>query len=275
MKEFKGLGIGLRDEFMYDLLESDILQPNWLEIIPENWFVIPKKHQKLFKTLVDKYPIMCHGVSLSIASDSSQMQEGMSKAFLIKMKSFLNEWGFKNYSEHFSFCHLHGKQTYELLPPPLTKKSVQTIVDNIDYVQNFLNRELILENASWYYNIEPELSESEFINQICKQSGAKLLLDINNVYVNSKNHNFSPHQFIKEIDKNHIAYHHIAGHLKTKDGDLIDTHGAKVKNDVLELLDFTLKIKKSPVLLERDNNIPPFKTLAKEFNKIKEVCDNA
>ncbi len=275
MKKFQGLGIGLRDEFMYDLLDSSILQPNWLEIIPENWFVIPKKHQKLFKNLVDKYPIMCHGVSLSIASETSQMKEGMSKLFLIKMKKFLDEWGFKYYSEHFSFCHFHGKQTYELLPPPLTNKSVQSIVDNIDYVQNFLNRELILENASWYYDIESEFSESEFINQVCKKSGSKLLLDVNNVYVNSKNHNFSPYKFIEEINEEHIAYHHIAGHLKTDNGDLIDTHGSKVKDDVLELLNFTLKRKKSPVLLERDNNIPPFKTLAKEFNKIKTICDNA
>lgn len=275
MQEFNGLGIGLRNEFMYELLQSDILQPNWLEIVPENWFVIPKKHQKLFKAFVDKYPIMCHGVSLSIASSSHQMKEGLSKAFLTKMKVFLNEWGFKNYSEHFSFTHLHNKQTYELLPPPLTRQSIRDIVDNIDYVQNFLDRELILENASWYYNIEPELSESEFINQVCKQSGAKLLLDINNVYVNSKNHNFSPYKFIEEIDKEHIAYHHIAGHLKRENGDLIDTHGSKVNDDVFKLLDFTLKRKISPVLLERDNNIPPFKTLAKEFNKIKARCENA
>ena len=269
MKGIQNLGIGLRDEFAYDIINSD-LKASWLEIIPENYFKIARKHRDIFHKIIDNYPIVCHGVSLSIASDRGDISED----FLISMRNFLDKYNFLHYSEHFSFCHFHNKQSYELLPPPLNYKSIKTIVENIDFVQNFLNRELILENASWYYSIDNELKESDFINEICKQSGAKMIMDVNNVYVNATNHNFSAKDFILDINKDNIAYYHIAGHLKKNNGQLIDTHGSKVKDEVLSLLELALKRKKSPVLLERDNNIPPFKTLTKEFDRIKKVVDS-
>jgi uncharacterized protein (UPF0276 family) len=268
MDNIQGLGIGLRDEFMYDIIsKNSILKPNWLEIIPENWLIIPKKHLKIFEQLIAKYPIVCHGVSLSIASSKKQFD----KKFLSQIKIFLDRYNFQNYSEHFSFCNYNGVQTHELLPPAFNKKSIKTIVNNIDYVQNILQRELILENTAWYYAIDSQMSESDFLNEICAKSGAKMIFDINNVYVNSKNHNFSATSFIDKLNLKNIAYYHIAGHSKIKDGTLIDSHNKRVKKSVLKLMEYVVKKHNAPMILERDNNIPALQTLTKEFNIINEA----
>ncbi len=263
-KLISAMGIALREEFMYEI-ESSTLNPSWLEIIAENWIQIPKKHIKIFENLISKYPIMCHGVGLSIASDKTQINT----AFIRQIKTFLDRYGFENYSEHISFSNYDGIQTHELLPPPFNTQSINTIVDNIDYVQNILQREIILENTAWYYLMDNQIKESEFLNEISKRSGAKILLDLNNIFVNSQNHNFDAKNMIDEVDLCNVAYYHIAGHTKLQDGTLIDSHDRRVSKKVIELMKYTLSKHYAPLLLERDANIPPIEVLSKEFNAIK------
>jgi uncharacterized protein (UPF0276 family) len=215
------------------------------------------------------YQIICHGISLSLGS-----KDGININFLKEIKKFLDKYQIKYYSEHISFSSMQNKQSYELLPLPLTKKVVEKVVENIDIVQNYLNRNIALENATYYYIPESEMSEIDFLNSVIKKSGCKLLLDINNVFVNGHNHKYDTYDFIDKMPLNEIAYYHIAGHEEYDNSLLIDTHGDEIKKDVFDLLEYTLKKKKAPVLLERDNNIPPLNTLLKEYEELNRLYAN-
>ena len=185
----------------------------------------------------------------------------------------MDRYGIEHYSEHLSFCSIDNKQLYELLPLPMTETMVTHIAERAEQVQEILRRPLILENASYYYVPYQEMPETEFINAVLKRSGASLLLDVNNVYVNSVNHNFDPKAFIAALPKEKIAYMHVAGHLEYEPDLLIDTHGTDVKDAVWELLDWTFAQGiDAPALLERDNNIPAYETILGEYLRMKEIC---
>jgi uncharacterized protein (UPF0276 family) len=264
---YSGCGLGLRREFINDI-DSLETKPDWFEIVPENWIHTPNMYQKVFDNIAKDYPIVAHGVSLSIGSFDI-----LNYDFLKELKAFLDRYDIKIYSEHLSFSSLEGLQSYELLPMPMNEESIQHIVNRVDEVQNYLQRELILENATYYYTPESDISEIEFINEVFKRSGAKMLLDINNIYVNSLNHDFKPYEFVDSLDLSQVIYYHVAGHSKFDD-IYIDTHGSKVKDDVFDLLEYTLKNHKVPPMIERDNNIPPINILMKEYNRLKGIYEN-
>ena len=269
MKNINGCGLGLRSDFIFDM-PSIQDKPSWLEIVPENWIDTPKKYQKIFEQIASEYELVCHGLSLSIGS-----YEDVDMNFLKKLKEFLDRYEIKNYSEHLSFSSLENIQSYELLPLPMTPKEVNKVCEKVDFVQNYLKRELILENATYYYVPDSTMSEIEFINDIFKKSGAKMLLDINNVFVNSFNHKFDPYKYINSLDMSKVAYYHVAGHLEYKENLWIDTHGTPVKDEVWDLTKYCLGIHKAPALLERDNNIPPLSELMDEYNILKSIYDNS
>jgi len=266
MGEINGCGLGLRSEFIDSILDS----PNkvdFFEVTPENWIYTPTKHLKTFERILDRFPVISHGVSLSIGSDFA-----FDKTFLRQIKDFLDRYEIKVYSEHLSFASLDGNQSYELLPLPMTHNMIDILCERIDFVQNYLQRELILENATYYYTPEDaQMSELEFTNSVFQKSGAKMLLDINNVFVNSFNHQFNPYEFIDGIDFKNVAYYHMAGHLEYSDTLWIDSHGMPVKDEVVSLMKYTLGKLKAPVLLERDNNIPPYDELFVEYKKLKDI----
>lgn len=169
-----------------------------------------------------------------------------------------------------------GTQTYELLPVNMTKKSVELISDKIKQVNDYMQRELMLENATYYYVPMAQMSETEFINEIMHKSGAKLLLDVNNVYVNAQNHGFSAHQFLEDLDLSHAAYIHIAGHYEDEDlGLIIDSHGTDVKEEVWNLLSHTLQKIDIPVMIERDNYVPSYRVMQEEYRVLEKVVKNA
>ncbi|MCV6607292.1 MAG: DUF692 domain-containing protein, partial [Campylobacterales bacterium] len=211
MEGISGCGLGLRREFLFDV-ENYPTKPDWFEIAPENWIKTPKKLLKEFERIVAEHEIVCHGLSLSIGS-----LDDLDLNFLKDLKTFLDKYEIKHYSEHISFSSLENVQTYELLPIPMTKDMIKHITERVDFIQNFLKRELILENATYYYVPQSDMSEIEFINGVIKESGAKLLLDVNNVFVNGHNHNFDPKKFIDSLDKDSISYYHVAGHLEQSD----------------------------------------------------------
>lgn len=262
----KGCGIGLRREFItaFKALEET---PDWIEITPENWFSIPHRYRESFEQIMQAYPAVAHGVSLSIGSP-----EPVDKSFLMQMKAFLDRYKIAHYSEHLSFSSFQGRQTYELLPVSMTKAMLRHLCDKIERVQETLERALILENSSYYLTPYSEMREVDFICELLERSNARLLLDVNNVYVNAVNHGFDADAYIAHIPPERTAYIHVAGHLEyPEESLLLDTHGEAVCEEVWSLLERTLKSHKVPVMIERDNNIPPLELLMDEFHRLRQI----
>ena len=259
-------GLGLRTEFMHDVYKHDF-KPSWFEITPENWMYMNAKHRKMFERIVSDFEIVAHGLSLSIGSNTP-----LDKKFLQDLKQFLDAYEIEYYSEHLSFCSVDNKQMYELLPLPMTQNMVNYICDRVDAVQNILGRSIALENASYYYVPYAEMEETDFINEVIQKSGAKLLLDVNNVFVNSHNHKFNPKEFLDKINYDNIAYMHIAGHMEVSDALFIDTHGEEVKDEVWNLLTYVKNAGvDKPVLLERDNDVPNYESMLKEYKYMQKI----
>ncbi len=268
-KKIKGTGLGLRFSFLNEIYKINE-KPNWFEIAPENWMERGGKVKKTLEKIREDFPIGCHGLSLSIGSPDK-----IDKNFLKKIKEFLDYFEIDLYSEHLSYSSVNGNYIYDLLPVPFSEKLAEHIGEKAKYIQDYLGRPLILENISYYYSFETDMSELDFINLVLEKGNCKLLLDVNNVYVNSINHKYNPYQFIENLDLSKVSYIHIAGHDKFEDM-IIDTHGSEVCNPVYELLDFSLKkIGNVPVLLERDNNIPAYEELIEEYQKIKRSIEGA
>jgi uncharacterized protein (UPF0276 family) len=266
VKDINGFGLGLRRDFLQDINRDGFL-PDFWEVTPENWLCMPYHHREKFEEVMTLRPTVAHGLSLSIGSP-----EPLDMKFLKSIKKFLDTYHIEHYSEHISFSSHFGDQTYELLPLSMTKKNLLHVKERIQRVQDFLQRELILENATYYYTLESEMSEAEFINSLLESSGAKLLLDVNNVYVNATNHKFSAKQFLKELDISKTAYIHMAGHYEDKELEmLIDSHGMPIRDEVWELLKTVVGVIDVPVMIERDNNIPPLSELIEEYRYLQSV----
>ena len=266
MLNIKGCGLGLRSDFLLDLKNNDF-SPDFWEVTPENWMHMPKVFEKSFEEAVFSKPTIAHGLSLSIGS-----ADKLNKKFVKQIKTFLDRYNIEHYSEHLSFSSLDGNQSYELLPLPMTKKMVSIISDRVKEVEDIIQRNLILENATYYLVPYSEMAEVDFINEVLDKSGAKMLLDVNNVFVNAANHSFKSRRFIDEIDKSKVAYMHIAGHYHDNEFDMkIDSHGMPVCSGVWKLLEYTLKQLDAPIMIERDNNIPPLLELQSEYNQMKDI----
>ncbi len=265
-KIIEGSGLGLRYSFAEEVLEKSDL-PSWFEIAPENWMKRGGFFKRTLKKIRERVPIACHGLSLSIGSP-----DPLNREFLKELKEFLDSFEIEVYSEHLSFSSLGGEYLHDLFPLPFTEESVRRVAQKVRKVEEILERSLILENISYYLSLPGEMEEWEFINAVLEESGARLLLDVNNVYVNSLNHRYNPYEFIEKLDLSKTAYIHIAGHERF-DRIIIDTHGAPVIDEVYRLLEFTLqRTGPVPVLLERDNNIPPYDELLEEVKRIEELC---
>ncbi len=268
MKDIKGCGLGLRSEFLNDInFDKKSFSPSWWEVTPENWINTPIWYRDKFDQIAQNTPMVAHGVSLSLGSNKKPK-----KKYLKELKSFLDTYNINFYSEHISYSSYNNIQAHELLPVPLTHNMINMLSDNIKYVEDFLGRNISIENASYYHAQAFSLSESDFINELLHTSGAKLLLDINNVYVNSINHNYNAKKFIKSLDLDKVSYIHTAGHYFDDTVQMIiDSHGTSVNDDTWELLRYTLgKIDVSP-MIERDNNIPKLKVMEKEYNKMQKI----
>lgn len=265
----QGCGLGLREPFV-DTIDRYVDRIDFLEIVPENMMHMNRKEAKRFEKICDHFPMIAHGLSLSLGDT-----EHLDRDHLKKLKKFLDRYGIETYSEHLSFTSLDGVQSYELLPLPMTEGMVEAVTAKIARIEEILERPLVIENPTYYTVLESTMEESQFIGEILKRSGAKLLLDINNVYVNAFNHGFEAKAFIDALDLDRVAYCHIAGHLECRNDLFIDTHGMPVKEAVWDLMAYVMAKKRLPVMLERDNNIPPLKKLMKEFDRMKEIYDAA
>lgn len=264
------VGIGLRKEFAEEFADGNYLNVDFVEFAPENWMNIGGYWKKVIDKIAEKYPIYCHGLSLSIGSP-----EELDWAFLKQVKQFLNQYNIPIYSEHLSYSKAANAHLYDLLPMPFRKDAVKHIVQRINQVQDFLERELTLEIVSYYTSVEAQMSEIEFINSIAQESKCKLLLDVNNVYVNSFNHQYDAKEFINALPLQQVEYVHMAGHEQVSPDLIIDTHGEPIVDKVYDLFEHTIPLLKNvPVLLERDFNIPDAEELQSEIDKLKSICTN-
>ncbi len=261
-----GVGLGLRYSFAEEVLNKED-SPRWFEIAPENWMRRGGFFRKTLERIRERFPIVCHGLSLSIGSP-----DPINREFLKELKDFLDSFHIEVYSEHLSFSSLGGSYLHDLFPLPFIEDTVKRVSRKVAEVEEILERPLILENISYYWKPPGEMEEWKFINSVLEESGARLLLDVNNVYVNSLNHGYDPYEFIERLDLSKVAYIHVAGHERF-DRIVIDTHGAPVIEEVYRLLEFTLeRTGPVPILLERDNNVPPYEELLSEVRRLEEVC---
>lgn len=265
MTVLTGVGLGLRRDFIDSFLNLDTY-PDFIEVAPENWMDFGGRHAKLLEQCAEKAPLICHGLSLSIGGPHPLNIE-----FIQQIKTFLKRYQVTTYSEHLSYTN-DGGYLYDLLPIPMTEDAVHYVSERILRVQDILGQKLVLENVSTYLMPHAEMSEAEFVAEVIQRSDCELLLDINNVYVNSINHQSNAYEFIKKMPRDRIRYLHIAGHEQVSDDLLIDTHGAAIRDPVWELLQFTYQqhgVK--PTLLERDFNIPTWQELRAELAKIERI----
>jgi len=219
---------------------------------------------KKFAHFSERYPMMCHGLSLSLGSPAP-----LDEHFVIRVKKFLDKHNIRAYSEHLSYCGDDG-HLYDLMPIPFTEEAVSYVANRIKRVQDILERQLIIENVSYYAAPGQEMAEIDFLKAVLAEADCGLLLDVNNIYVNSINHNYDPEHYMKAIPTERIAYLHIAGHYDEADDLKVDTHGSDVIDPVWRLLEQTYRHHGViPTLLERDFNIPSLATLTQEVDKIR------
>ncbi len=264
------VGIGFRRDFADEFIDNPEFNPDFIELAPENWIGMGGYWKKKLDTVAEKYPITCHGLSLSIGSP-----DDLDMNFLKDVKDFLNRYDVKIYSEHLSFSKAANAHLYDLLPIPFRQDAVDHIAARISIVHDYLKRPLVIENVSYYTSVEAQMSELEFIQKVVAKSGCQLLLDVNNVYVNAFNHQYDAKAFISQLPLDNVAYIHMAGHEKVAPDLIIDTHGEAIIDPVYDLFDFTVQLLHPvPVLLERDFNIPETSELILEMERLKSIVKN-
>lgn len=263
--KLKGTGLSLRQEFCHELAALSPRPVNFLEIIPENWMQMGGWRAKQLHEFSEHYPLIAHGLSLSIGGPGPLDLE-----FLKALREFFTTHHIIHYSEHLSYNHDEQGRLYELLPIPFTKEAANYVSKRIRQVQDCLGLQIALENPSYYCAPGQEMTEIEFIKSILHEADCLMLLDVNNVYVNSMNHGYDPHVFIQQIPTNRIAYVHVAGHWQKEPHLLIDTHGEPVIEPVWKLLELLYQQHgPQPTVLERDTAIPPLAELLTEIAAIK------
>jgi uncharacterized protein (UPF0276 family) len=271
MRDVAGVGLGFRRDIADEIISTAGFTPKFLEIAPENWMNVGGFWGKKLRAAAERFPFTTHGLSLSLGSP-----EELDWEFLKGLKKFFKEFPVAIYSEHLSYAKCDNAHLYDLLPIPFCEDAVKHVTQRIRDVQDFLERPIAIENVSYYTPLAPELSEQEFISAIVNESGCKLLLDVNNVYVNSFNHKYDPYKFIAELPLDQVAYIHMAGHEQRTPELIIDTHGEPIIEPVYDLFSWTVeRVPAVPILLERDFNFPQFEELQSELGRLDSIVTTA
>jgi uncharacterized protein len=239
--------------------------PDFFELAPENWLDVGGRFGHALRQLAEHRPLFAHGLSLSLGGT-----DPLDLAHLDAMAHFLDQHAIKVYSEHLSASAING-HLYDLAPIPFTEEMLRYLAKRIRQTQDRLGRRIAVENSSYYLKLTGDagLSELEFIQALLQESDCDLLLDVNNVFVNSRNHDYDPYHFIQRLDPDRIRYLHIAGH-DDSGPIIVDTHGAEVPDSVWQLLEFTYAtVGVRDTLIERDFNMPPLTALLDEVQRAK------
>lgn len=261
-----GAGLGLRRALMDPLENEETAWPDFLEVAPENWIRVGGRFGRRFAALAERRPLLCHGLSLSLGST-----DPVDWAFLGEVRDFLRKHHVQKYTEHLSYCSDNG-HLYDLAPIPFTGEAVRHVAGRIAAVQDFLGERIGIENVSYYAAPGADMSEIDFVNAVLNEADCELLLDVNNIYVNSINHGYDPLAYLQALPLERVCYIHVAGHYDEADDLKIDTHGADVIDPVWDLLSQTYqRVGALPTLLERDFNFPPLAELMVEVEQIRQL----
>lgn len=267
---YLGYGLGLRTEHYSYILEH---RPSidWFEILTENYLVPGGRPLYYLEQIRQHYPLVMHGVSLSIGS-----VDPLNKEYLTKLKALTQRIEPVWISDHICWTGINGLNTHDLLPLPYTEEALQHVVERVKYVQDFLGRQILLENVSSYITYtHSHLTEWEFLTAVAEQADCLLLLDVNNVYVNSFNHNFNPQDFLHGIPVERVQQFHLAGH-ENCGTHIIDTHDEPVIDEVWQLyIEAVRRFGLVSTMIERDANIPEFPVLLAELNQAKMLAEKA
>lgn len=260
----KRVGVGLRPPH-YQYVLDNTPSIGWFEVHPENFFMQGGPALQLLDRICKEYSLSLHGVGLSLGS-----AERIDQDHLKQLKTLIERFSPFLVSEHLSWSRIKGQYLPDLLPVPYTDEALEIFSNHIDETQSFLGREILIENPSSYleYNVST-MTEPEFLNALCQKTGAKLLLDINNIYVSSVNHGWDPSFYLQNISPSLVGEIHLAGHSRKtfEDGSslLIDTHSSHVCEKVWALYAEALQLGvQAPTLIEWDTDIPDFEVLMGE-----------
>jgi len=263
-------GIGLRRALMDPLQNAANGDFDFVEVAPENWIGVGGRLGDQFAALVERYPLFCHGLSLSIGGP-----DALDETFLQRQRRFFDQHRVPIYSEHLSYCS-DGGHLYDLMPIPFTDEAVHYVAGRIRRIQDILGRRIAIENVSYYAAPHQELDEITFVNAVLSEADCDLLLDVNNIHVNSVNHGYDALRYLRALPAHRVAYMHIAGHYNEAADLIVDTHGSAVIEPVWALLDAAYAhAGVKPTLLERDFNIPPMAELVSEVARIRAAQQRA
>lgn len=262
----QGAGLGLRRALLAPLADARPSKDGigFLEVAPENWMGVGGRLGRQFRSFTERFPFVTHGLSLSIGSPAP-LDEG----FVRDLKVFLDRHGIADYTEHLTYCSDDG-HLYDLMPIPFTEEAVEYVAARVRRVQDILERRIALENASYYAAPGQRMSELDFVRAVIERADCDLLLDVNNIWVNSINHGYDPAAFLHGLPLERVRYVHVAGHYVEAEDLRVDTHGSNVIDPVWNLLaQAYARLGPVPTLLERDFNIPPLPELMQELAQIQ------
>jgi uncharacterized protein (UPF0276 family) len=265
---FLGFGLGLRTQHYEEILNGN--PPiDWFEVISENYMLPGGQPLRMLDRIRERYPVVMHGVSLSIASTAPPNFE-----YLRELRDLARRVEPKWISDHLCWTGVHGKNLHDLLPIPYTNEALDHVVSRVELVQDYLGRAIVLENVSTYVQFNnSEMTEWEFLGELSRRSGCWLLFDVNNVYVSAFNHGYDPNAFLQGIPADRVVQFHMAGHSHMGT-HIIDTHDHPVCEDVWDLYVAALKrFGRVSTMIERDDNIPPLHELLVEVSRTREIAE--
>ena len=265
-KPFLGYGLGLRTEHYEEIFSSE--PPiDWFEIISENFMVKGGRQLYHLDRIKEKYPLVMHGVSLSIGST-----DPLNMDYLKDLKELEKRVEPKWISDHLCWTTFGGHNTHDLMPLPYNQETLKHVVERVKIAQDYLGRQILLENASSYVTYKAsDMQEWEFIKAIAEEADCLMLLDVNNIYVSGFNHDFDPKTYIDHIPSERVWQIHLAGHENNGDF-IVDTHDHPVIDEVWALYDYTLsKMGNVTTMIERDDHIPPLPELIKEIDRARKI----
>jgi hypothetical protein len=264
-----GAGLGLRRPLADKLMADPPDDVDFMEVAPENWIHVGGALGKKLRFFTERYPFLIHGLSLSIGSPAP-----LDEQLVRDIKNFMAEHQIRLYSEHLSYCGDDG-HLYDLMPIPFTEDAVRYVADRVRRVQDILEQRIALENVSYYAPTDSSMSEKDFLLAVLEEADCDLMLDINNIVVNSINHRYNANDFLRDMPADRIRYFHLAGHHVEAEDLRIDTHGSAVDAQAWQLLqDAYQQFGPVPTLLERDFNFPPMEELLDEVRQIKRLQQN-
>ncbi len=269
-RPYLGFGLGLRPTH-YESILNDSPAIDWFEILSENYLIPGGKPLHCLDRVRSRYPLVMHGVSLSIGS-----HDPLNRDYLGQLKALASRIEPAWISDHLCWTGVGGINAHDLLPLPYTEEAINHVVARLNQVQEFLGRRILLENVSSYVTYpESEMSEWEFLREIAARADCLILLDINNIYVSSVNHEFDPHAYLDAIPVERVWQFHLAGHQNHGDY-IIDTHDEPVIDPVWELYERAVRrFGRVSTMIERDDNIPPLAELLAELNHARQIAAHA